>query len=574
MNTQAQTDNASTSYEYLQKAAVVSGAAALSGCFNSANVSGRSNYLTQNEPDIQALPAPNKERAARFLLQAGFHTTKSDIDYVVKNGYEAWIDKQIKTPSQISAVNWLYSQGFDNNESRQSDYAFRFMVWQQFLGNTDILRKRMSFALSQILVVGVDGVQISHRAFAMGYYWDLLNKHAFGNYRELLEDITLSPAMGEYLSTHRNFIDRNASPDENFSRELLQLFSVGLVELNIDGSSKKGADGKEIELYNNDDIAQLAHAFTGWEFAWWDTGRSVYTDPFPVHRPMTFRPNSHSTAAVTIFGTHIPENTDGRVAIKMVLDAVFNHPNVGPFLAKQLIQRLVTSNPSPAYIERVARVFNDNGNGIRGDLKATLKAILLDREARNDESLKNEDFGKLREPIVCFFQWARMFDVKSKTGKWKLTHKDRSTYGFSQMPMNAPSVFNFFRPGYRPPNSELARRGLVCPEMQLMNESSIASYYNGIYQCIRFGVGHVFDSNQLEGYADYSEFEALANRSSDELVDELNLLLTANQLSKESLLTIKSAVGSIQLTSSDAALNRIKSATFLIMSSYDYLFQQ
>lgn len=577
MNTQAQTDQVTTSYEHLQKAAVVSGAAALSGCFNSANVSNdRSNSGNNTE---QSLPAPNKERAARFLLQAGFSVQPSEMDYVVKHGYENWLDKQMRSNNDISAVDWLYSQGYNSPQFVTVGYSFTHMLWQQFLESKNELRKRMAFALSQILVVSIKGVSFEHSGFAMGYYWDLLNKHAFGNYRDLLEDITLSPAMGHFLSTRGNrngILAAERDPDENYARELLQLFSIGLVELNIDGSAKKDANGNEIETYTNDDITELAHVFTGWEFGW-HNNRSASTDATPAHTPMQLISQYHSKSALNIFGTRIPKYTNGYIKLKLALDTIFNHPNVAPFVSKQLIQRLVTSNPSPAYIARVAKVFNNNGKGIKGDLGATLKAILMDREARTDESLKDENFGKVREPALRLFQWAKTFKAASVSGKWQGPGFDHPAYGFAQAPMSAPSVFNFFRPGYVPVGSEFAQKKLTAPEIQIINETTAAAYYNNLKNYILHDVPHYKNETnppKVEIKMEYSEFAKIAKNDSNALVDELNLRFTANQLSTDSLTIIKTAISELKSSTPEEVLNKVKSAVFLVMSSYDYLLQK
>lgn len=559
--------NKKPAYKNIQATTLVASSVIAAGCSDA-------NKASQNSSRPSS--TANKEQAARFLLQAGFSAQSSDINQVVNNGYESWLDAQMRRDDDTKAVEWLQAQGYNNKEVKFSKAPFIYMLWQQFLESKGELRKRMAFALSQILVVSIDGVAIAQRSFAMAQYWDLLNKHAFGNYRDLLEDITLNPAMGQFLSTRGNrngILANQSSPDENYARELLQLFSIGLVELNLDGTAKKDANGKEIETYNLDDIAQLAHVFTGWEFGW-DKTTSSDTDINPVLKPMKLVERYHSTSAIKVFNTHIPANTDARTKLKMTLDEIFSHPNVAPFISKQLIQRLVTSNPSPAYVQRVAKVFNNNGRGIKGDLGATLKAILLDKEARGEASLKDAYFGKIREPAMRLFQWAKTFKATSVSGKWQGSNFGHPIYGFAQAPMSAPSVFNFFRPGYVPSGSELGAKNLKAPEMQIINETTSAAYYNSLSNCLRRDVGHYKNWRVTEIKADYSEFIPLARKQPDKLVDELNLRLTANQLLAENLSLIKDTVKNMKSSSEEDVLNRVRTAIFLIMSSYDYLLQK
>lgn len=539
---------------------------------------------SKQDPDKTSEPEPeprptfkaNKAQAARFLLQAGFSAQNSDIHDVIDSGYEHWLDTQMRRDDDTKAVDWLHAQGYNNKESRASKAPFVYMLWQQFLESKGELRKRMAFALSEIVVVSIEGVFVSHRSFAMAKYWDLLNKHAFGNYRDLLEDITLNPAMGQFLSTRGNrngILAKTSSPDENYARELLQLFTIGLVELNIDGTAKKDANGNEIETYSLNDITQLSHVFTGWGFDW-DKNTLPDKNTTPVIEPMTLVPKYHSTLAINVFNTHIPANTDARTKLTMALDEIFSHPNVAPFISKQLIQRLVTSNPSPAYVERVARVFNDNGKGVKGDLGATLKAILLDNNAREDSSLNDANFGKIREPAIRLFQCAKTFNATSVSGKWQGSNFGHPIYGFTQAPMSAPSVFNFFRPGYVPTGSELGKKNLTAPELQIINETTTAAYYNNLAHLLRHDIGHYKNWRELEIKLDYSEFEGLARSSVGTLIDELNLRLTANQLSDETLTLIKDTVNNMKSSTDEDVLNRIKAAIYLIMSSYDYLLQK
>jgi uncharacterized protein (DUF1800 family) len=268
------------------------------------------------------------------------------------------------------------------------------MVWYQMFKSPDAVRRRWALALSEVFVVAWRGIKdvMNWDSFGMAAYWDLLCTHGLGTYRNLLEELTLNPAMGAFLSTRGNEREdptTGRQPDENYAREVMQLFSIGLYELNLDGSLKLDANGKPIETYTSDDVSQLARVFTGYNH---DYSRPKFNSPKPPNLTvnhiesargrMVFDSNKHSTLEKKFLGVTIPANTSGSASLKMALDALTNHPNNGPFLARQFIQRLVTSNPSPAYVARVASVFNDNGAGVRGDLKAVLRAVLLDDEAR------------------------------------------------------------------------------------------------------------------------------------------------------------------------------------------------
>jgi hypothetical protein len=260
------------------------------------------------------------------------------------------------------------------------------------------------------------------------------------------------------------------------------------------------------------------------------------------------------------------------------------HPNVGPFFGKHLIQRLVTSNPSPAYISRVAAAFNNNGSGVRGDMKAVIRAVLLDEEARTDANLQSPSFGKLREPYLRYVQWARTFRVSSLDGHWRMYNLGQGRL-LNQQALDSPSVFNFFRPGYIPPNSVIAQQRLVAPEFQIIDEVSTANYLNTMQNFIAYGTGYLNGyPNQLPGakpnlQPDYSVELTLAANASV-LLKHLNLKLCAGQMSAETELTIRDAINTIAIRSDTPANNetdlkkRIHAAIFLTMACPDYLIQK
>lgn len=465
------------------------------------------------------------------------------------------------------------------------------MLWQQLLSSPDAVRRRMALSLTEFFVVGVPGLteRIRWPSFMVANWWDTLCSMAFGNFRSLLEAVTLHPAMGLYLNAAGNQKENPATgrvPDENYAREIMQLFSIGLYELNNDGTPKNGV---LTETYTNADVSNLARVFTGYQLD--DRGKVADTTTIPgetiydfayAAKPMYFLASRHSDLQASFLGVTIPANTPGGTALTTALDTLFNHPNVGPFFGRQMIQRLVTSNPSPAYVGRVAAAFNNNGQGVRGDLKAVWRAILLDEEARSTAGLTNPQFGKLREPMLRFAQWARTFGVTSAANSWKLNNFGAN---LGQGPLRSPSVFNFFRPGYVPPNTAIASASMVAPEFQLVSEQQVMDYLGAMYNPIRNGFtirDAAVPENAISGAytndvkANYAAEIALAPNASA-LVDRLDLLLCAGQLKAATKALIVGALASPAVTASSAEsvkLNRIAAAIFLIMASADYMVQK
>jgi uncharacterized protein (DUF1800 family) len=465
------------------------------------------------------------------------------------------------------------------------------MLWQQLLSSPDAVRRRMALSLTEFFVVGVPGLteRVRWPSFMVANWWDTLCSLAFGNFRSLLEAVTLHPAMGLYLNTAGNLKENPATgrvPDENYAREVMQLFSIGLYELNNDGTPKNGV---LTETYTNADVSNLARVFTGYLV----DGRGAVADTTTIPgetildfayaaKPMYFTASRHSDLQASFLGVTIPANTPGGTALTTALDTIFNHPNVGPFFGRQMIQRLVTSNPSPAYVGRVAAAFNNKGQGVRGDLKAVWRAILLDEEARSTAGLTNPQFGKLREPMLRFAQWARTFGVTSAANSWKLGNFGAN---LGQSPLRSPSVFNFFRPGYVPPNTAIASASMVAPEFQLVSEQQVMDYLGAMYNPIRngFAIGNAAVPGVSTGTpvtydvkANYAAEITLAPNASA-LVDRLDLLLCAGQLKAATKALIVGALASPAVTASSAEsvkLNRIAAAIFLIMASADYMVQK
>lgn len=534
--------------------------------------------------------------ASRFLQQASLAATPGDIDAVKSQGYEAWLNAQIAQPIELTAEQFLKNNGYEDNDANRWQVKMSpldWMMWNQLITGNNEFRKRAALALSEFFVVSANTVNGFWRSSAMGAYWDILTKHAFGNYRDLVEDISLNLAMGIFLNTRGNRKeDPNTGrvPDENYGREVMQLFSIGLYELNLDGTEKTDGSGNLIETYDNDDVTGIAKAFTGYDanydgitFETSNDGNNAQL-PHPdfARLPMTadsskWRSNRnadyHSMQEKTFLGVTIPANTNAVETLRLTMDALTNHPNVGPFLGKQMIQRLVTSNPSPAYVQRVAQVFNDNGSGVRGDLRAMFKAILLDDEARSTAGLTSTQFGKLREPMLRFTQFARTFGATSARGDWRVPDLSDSDDELGQSPLRPPSVFNFFRPGFVPTNSQSAANNLLAPEFQIVNETSVAGYVN-FMQSVLNNAGTNTANRDLRYNLDA---EVNIAHDSQALIDRLDLLFTANQLTASTKTTIKNALDAesvTQASSTDDKLARVRQAILLVMVSNEYLVQQ
>ena len=543
--------------------------------------------------------APSTDaEAVRFLLQAQFSATDTEIAQLRQQGYAAWLQAQFTAPPSTSGLEWLDARGYNqiDNATRYYDASSPgdYMIWSQLIRSNDAVRKRLALALSEFFVVSSTGLS-TWTSYLIAGWWDMLVSNTLGNFRKLLEDVTLNPAMGYYLSSRGNKKEDAKTgrvPDENYGREVMQLFSIGLYQLNPDGSEQRDASGNKIETYTQSDISNIARIFTGWDF---DQTQNVPTVEPVQNRtisntlfarlPMRLTAANHSTLESTFLGVTVPANTDGATALRITLDTLFNHPNVGPFFGKQMIQRLVTSNPSPAYVARITAVFNNNGSGVRGDLQAVFSAILLDDEARNATGLSNPNFGKLREPMLRFVQWARTFGLTSARGTWKIPDLSNVSTQLGQSPLRSSSVFNFFRPGYVPPGTALSASQNPAPEFQLVNEASVGGYLNWLQNAIDKGLFVTSPdlpnnaSNATNGYdltAPYTAELALV-LDSNALVQRLNLLLCANQLSAATVTLIVTALNATPVTAASTATvkrNRVVAAVLLVMASSEYLIQK
>lgn len=515
---------------------------------------------------------------ARFLQQAQFTSTPKEIENLHKIGYDAWFEAEFNKPRSQSGREWLIESGhtgFKEDKNYFNPTPGDWMAWQQMLTGEDQFRKRIALALSEFFVVSLNPIDGFWPPYMIAGYWDMLCDNCFGNFRDLLEMVSLNPAMGMYLNTKGNLKEDIAfgrRPDENYAREIMQLFTIGLYELNYDGTLKL-KNGKPIETYTQDDITNLARVFTGFDNDYSKTTyKNVAWESYTLtgheytNRPMGFNPNNHSNLEVNFLGLKIPAGTPGPKAFTMAHNHLVVHPNTAPFFCKQMIQRLVKSNPSPAYVKRVVKIFIKNEKGMVGDLKSVFKAILMDDEAA--EISQDKLAGKLREPMIRYIQFARTFNMKSASNKWHMYNMSDSAYSLSQSPLRSPSVFNYFRPGYVPPQTPMAEKNLTAPEFQLHNDSSTAGYIN-------FMTGVI-----ANGYDDakpvYSEILHLAEKPS-ELVEWLNLHITANQLRPDTKAIIINALNSTPISDKEpetSKLDRIRASILLTMASPDYLIQK
>lgn len=538
---------------------------------------------------------PNANAASRFLSQTTFGPDYELIQEVSELGIRQWLDDQFNENPAFSIqnyVNGLRAMAYDSiaalgGDSTDIYYGSQYWMygwWKYIMDSPDLLRARVAFALSQIFVISQEP-DLAGVPASLANYYDMLIQHSFGNFRDLLGDVTRHPAMGVYL-THlmnpKTDSSSNQFPDENYAREIMQLFTIGLYELNQDGTHVLDSLGNSIPTYDNRDIAQFARVFTG--FSFFDnpdfysySGReSSYTNPLSMwndyHEP---------GEKYLLNGYVVPDRNpvNGEADVNDALDHLFNHPNVGPFIGRRLIQRLVKSNPSPAYISRVAAAFNDNGAGVRGDMKAVISAILLDAEARDCSSSDGISDGMLREPILRYANLIRGFNAVAPNGMFR-----HATYDFwnalEQRTLAAPSVFNFFRPDYQP-IGPIADAGLVAPEFQITHAQTILSYASRLhnwtflnYELLEYWdmyAGETWSGDKIP-MLDLSDEHALSSEAEyAALVDRINLILAHGSLSPRTQQTIINTIEQIPVNQSEF---RTRMAIFLTMMSPDYLINR
>ena len=600
--------------------------------------------------------------ASRFLSQTTFGSSYADIVAVNELGFENWIDNQLALPMRESTPmmweiwNEIEQLHEDNFEHELAEYiqelcsayyeddtgtveepepltqeevddlrerhlenlfgpaSFEFNItWSQLTYTAeDQLRQRMAYALSQIMVISTQSELGSFAESVTGFY-DILQRHAFGNFRDLLLDVTLSPAMGFYLSHLNNpkaVPEENIHPDENYAREIMQLFSIGLFELNLDGSRKKDANGNDIPTYNNADIKELARVFTGLGPAELDPTMDIDSTEeanfglnlYAMHKsnPLIMYQDWHDEGSKSALnGLEIPAGLNGMEEIEMTVDFLFNHPNVAPFICRQLIQRLVTSNPSRQYIERVAQIFENNGQGVRGDLGAVVKAIILDEEARSCDGFLDPVSGKLSEPVLRTTRFGRSVPHLGVRYRDEIVINNYSCSGIDtigrteelvfddlrlwdngyglyedvkQYPMMSPTVFNFYLPDHQPVG-EILDQGLFGPEFKIHDSSTAINYMNYVWM-IANPYYNLMWYNWLEGYGvesimpDYEDLLTIYNEEPEKLINHLDIVLTNGKLSDSTRNAIRQYLNESPAWVDN--LGHVRTIVYLILISPDY----
>ncbi len=542
--------------------------------FTSSSVGEATGIKTINGEGLDA----KKMEASRFLAQATFGGSISEIEDLVaeNNNFEAWIDDQFVIPrTEMLPALWATTersrQLFEAERTNPDDdffgpfYVHFNYTWSDQLHRAeDQLRHRIAYALSQILVISINS-QLRDYGEGLASYYDIFLRNAFGNYETILNDVTTHPMMGFYLSHLNNPKEDSLAgihPDENYAREIMQLFTIGLYELNLDGTRKTN-NGAWVATYNNDDIKELAKVFTGlgigafmpqflaeYPNAELQFGVDIYA--MDKTTPLAMYQDFHDPRSKYLLnGNTIPAGQSGMKDIQDAIRSLFMHENVGPFLALRLIQQLVKSNPTPAYVSRVASAFNNNGSGQRGDMKAVIRAILLDEEARSCDALQDPRSGKLREPMLRFGHVYRALDLSSWSGfYWDAGESYEADT--KQRVLGAPSVFNFYRPDFQPVG-EFAQQDLVGPEYKIHDSQTSIGYLNQVHKWTSwqtmFWDWHdthpvsVDPNNDRDEDVriDYSRFADLA-REPESLINHLDIVFTHGRMSDQTKQILRTAL--------------------------------
>jgi len=484
----------------------------------------------------------SKTVAARFLQQATWGPTPNLITAVqTRTSLRDYLNVQFSIPQ----TNCYPAPSKDDNITTLEQ---RFFVC--VMSGNDQLRQRVAFALSQIMVASSNKVDDVN---GLTLWQNMFAKDAFGNYYDLLKDVTLSPVMGNYLDMVNNDKPNPANgtePNENYAREVMQLFSIGLSQLNPDGTVTLDGSGNPIPTYDQDTIEGFAHSFTGWTYPTKPGATARWTNPEYYGGPMVPIDSHHDTGTKQLLnGTVVPSGGTTQSDLDAALQSIFNHPNVGPFICKQLIEHLVTSNPSAEYVGRVAAVFANNGSGVRGDLKAVITAILMDAEARrgDDPAQVQPNDGHLKEPLLLMANVLRVMYTGSNGDGFLDYAAD-----LKQEPMNAPSVFNFY-----PPDFVIPGTNLTGPEFQIFNSSTAISRANFVNDAVYKTIGNSMTT-------DLAYYLTVASNP-DQLVDTMGTVMMHGQMSPEMRSTIVGVVSAIPDNT-----RRVQAALYLIASSSQY----
>jgi len=541
------------------------------GCSSSGTDEGGGNNQDTNE-------SISMEEASRFLSMATLGADYEEIEKAAAVGREQWIEQQFNQPIgyNLPFTLELLELAFENDFEDIQPFR-RYSWWQEVMTSPDLLRQRVAFALSEIFVVSDRVNVLADHPEGLSSYYDVLLENAFGNFRDLFLDVTLHPVMGIYLSHINNKKadpEINRFPDENYARESMQLFSIGLDELNPDGTIIEDNDGFPIPTYDNSNITESAKIFTGLVSAP-PRGPFAEEDRFNLIDPMVMNEEDHEPGEkILLNGQVVPSGQNGMQDIEDAIGNLFNHPNTGPFICKKLIQRLVTSNPEPDYVQRVANVFADNGSGVRGDMKAVIKAILLDQDATNISQSDKPEFGKFHEPWVRYVSILRQFNATTPNGYY-FNNGFLAQFFLNQHVLSSPSVFNFFLPNFKP-NGIIGENDLVAPEFQIITSSTIINHPNLMF-IIAFleELMSVPDAEDMlfitahDAAFDFSDEIAIAD-DPVALVDRLDLIFTYGQMSDGMKQIIIDAMSNIDV---EDRLFRVQTALYLFMISPEYVVQ-
>jgi len=508
--------------------------------------------------------------AVRLLEQSTFGPNSRLIGHVMTIGAQAFLDEQYAAPaSQYPALKYVPAGAqasfcpSDPDPTCARDYYTLFLLQNAFFTNAlngaDQLRQRVAFALSQILVTS--GITVN-LAYAMAKYQQIFLDNAFGNYEDILTRVTLSPVMGDYLNMVNNDKPKaGVNPNENYARELMQLFSIGVWQLNQDGTQKLDASGAPIPTYGQDEIEGFAHAFTGWTYP------VLAGVPARIHNPKNFLgdmapvdSNHDKGAKLLLNGFVLPGGHTIQADLVAAIHNVFMHPNVGPFIGKQLIQKLVTGDPSPQYVSRVAAAFNDNGQGVRGDMKAVVNAILTDPEARG-AAKATPGYGKLREPVLWMIAAARAVNTQSD-GVFFAQQSGQ----LGQTLFYPASVFNYYPPTYLLPDTDH-----VAPEFAIQNSSTAIDRYN-FANALSFGTiaPLVTLPGAIGTTPDFGWLAAVAGDTTG-LLDQLDAMMLHGTMPVAMRSAISNAVEAIPAANT---LLRAKTAFYLVATSAEYLVER
>ncbi|MCL9774779.1 DUF1800 domain-containing protein [Vibrio methylphosphonaticus] len=501
-----------------------------------------------------------------LLYRSTFGPQPDSYQELANLGYVTWLDRQFSmTPSLHSTRLKEYQLQSDAATYNQSDRAA--VWWDLSLNAPDQLRQRVAFALSEIFVISRYGASLNGRALEMTDYYDMLITHAFGNYRDLIESVTLHAAMGDYLSMMANqkaAPENNRYPDENYAREVMQLFSIGLYELHPDGTEKLDSQGQLISTYSQDDIENLARVFTGWHIAeknqpnWGSKDGNWFI-------PMIAYPEHHDDEEKVVMGEVYAQGQTAEQDMAQAMDMLLNHSNTPPLISKHLIQRLVTSNPSPAYVARVSALFADNGEGVRGDLAAVIRGILTDSEALSGSERSPV---KMKEPLIAMTNFFRALDAKSAdpSGRFHDSIGTFSSYG--QSPLGSPSVFNFFSPDYAP-NGEISAANDVAPEFEILSWNNFILTNNQLWSATG-RTDYEGEDNPKRIVINTAPLEAIANDHSA-LIKEIERRLLSQRMSEPLKAIVLEGLDDLRDTQQSL---KVRNALYTVVTSQEFHIEE